>query len=45
MQCKNNYIMPIKGLILTYNFYNEKAGISKMFGTLCFIIFIYFESH
>ena len=25
--------MPMKGLILAYNFYNERAEISKMFGT------------
>ena len=45
MQSKNNYIMPIKRLILACNFCNEKVGISKMFVTLCFIKFINFESH
>ena len=42
MQSKNNYIMLIIRLILACNFYNERAEITKMFGTLCFIIFVYF---
>ena len=35
--------MPMKELILACNFYCEKAGASKMFGTLCFFMFIHFE--
>ena len=45
MQSKNKYIMPMKGLILACKFYNERGEISKMFGILWFIKFIYFECY
>ena len=44
MQSKKNYIMPMKGIVLDCNFYNEKAEISYIFRTLCFIVFVYFEN-